>query len=111
MSSDVNAPGAREVTFDQVYQTYREQIKALNQGGVHLYLIETITDTLNCKAAVKATIDLEAEGLENFQSGSLGLSQTDLGAPYQVKPWKLFGILFATPNRLQWDLIVRWAQI
>ena len=66
MSSDVNAPGAREVTFDQVYQTYREQIKALNQGGVHLYLIETITDTLNCKAAVKAIIDLEAEGLEKL---------------------------------------------
>ena len=66
MSSDVNAPGAREVTFDQVYQTYREQIEALNQGGVHLYLIETITDTLNCKAAIKAIIDLEAEGLEKL---------------------------------------------
>ncbi len=64
MSSDVNDPGAREVTFDQVYQAYREQILALNQGGVHLYLIETITDTLNCKAALKAIIDLESEGLE-----------------------------------------------
>ncbi|MEO1188074.1 MAG: homocysteine S-methyltransferase family protein, partial [Pseudomonadota bacterium] len=54
MSSDVNNPGAREVIFDQVYQAYREQIKALNDGGVHLYLIETITDTLNCKAAIKS---------------------------------------------------------
>ncbi|MFN3212920.1 MAG: homocysteine S-methyltransferase family protein [Henriciella sp.] len=66
MSSDVNDPGAREVTFDQVYQAYREQIKALNEGGVHLYLIETITDTLNCKAAIKAIMDLEAEGLEKL---------------------------------------------
>ena len=66
MSSDVNDPGAREVTFDQVYQAYREQIKALNEGGVHMYLIETITDTLNCKAAIKAIMDLEAEGLEHL---------------------------------------------
>ena len=66
MSSDVNDPGAREVTFDLVYQAYREQIEALNQGGVHLYLIETITDTLNCKAAIKAVKDLEEEGLEKI---------------------------------------------
>lgn len=66
MSSDINDPGAREVTFDQVYQAYREQIEALNRGGVHLYLIETITDTLNCKAAIKAIMDMEAEGLEKL---------------------------------------------
>lgn len=66
MSSDVNDPGAREVTFDQVYQAYREQIEALNKGGVDLYLIETITDTLNCKAAIKAIMDLEAEGMEKL---------------------------------------------
>ena len=64
MSSDVNDPGAREVVFDQVYQAYREQLKALNEGGVHMYLIETITDTLNCKAAIKAKMDLEAEGMD-----------------------------------------------
>lgn len=66
MSSDVNDPGAREVTFDQVYQAYREQVSALNEGGVHLYLIETITDTLNCKAALKAIMDLEAEGMDKL---------------------------------------------
>ncbi|MEM5516175.1 homocysteine S-methyltransferase family protein [Henriciella sp. AS95] len=66
MSSDVNDPGAREVTFDQVYQAYREQIQALNEGGVDLYLIETITDTLNCKACIKAIMDLEAEGMEKL---------------------------------------------
>ncbi len=66
MSSDVNDPGARSVTFDQVYQAYREQIQALNEGGVDLYLIETITDTLNCKAAIKAIMDLEDEGLEKL---------------------------------------------
>jgi len=64
MSSDVNDPGAREVTFDDVYQSYKDQIEALNHGGIHMYLIETITDTLNCKAAIKAIKDLEDEGLE-----------------------------------------------
>ncbi|WP_425409267.1 homocysteine S-methyltransferase family protein [Hyphococcus sp.] len=66
MSSDVNDPGARSVTFDQVYNAYKTQIAALNEGGVDLYLIETITDTLNCKAALKAIMDLEAEGLEKL---------------------------------------------
>jgi 5-methyltetrahydrofolate--homocysteine methyltransferase len=64
MSSDVNDPGARLVTFDQVYDAYREQVIALHEGGVDLFLIETITDTLNCKAAIKAILDLEDEGYE-----------------------------------------------
>ena len=64
MSSDVNDPGARKVTFDQVYAAYREQVVALHDGGVDLYLEETITDTLNCKAALKAILDLEDEGYE-----------------------------------------------
>ena len=64
MSSDVNDPGARKVTFDQVYQAYREQVRALHEGGVDLFLVETITDTLNCKAAIKAILDLGDEGYE-----------------------------------------------
>ncbi|HYC67819.1 homocysteine S-methyltransferase family protein [Brevundimonas sp.] len=66
MSSDVNDPGARLVTFDQVYDAYRQQVKALHAGGVDLFLIETITDTLNCKAAIKAILDLADEGLESL---------------------------------------------
>jgi 5-methyltetrahydrofolate--homocysteine methyltransferase len=64
MSSDVNDPGARKVTFDQVYAAYREQAQALREGGVDLFLIETITDTLNCKACIKAILDLQDEGYE-----------------------------------------------
>ena len=64
MSSDVNDPGARTVTFEDVYAAYREQALALHEGGVDLFLIETITDTLNCKAAIKAILDLGDEGLE-----------------------------------------------
>ena len=64
MSSDVNDPGARLVTFDEVYAAYREQMIALHDGGVDMFLIETITDTLNCKAAIKVILDMEDEGYE-----------------------------------------------
>jgi 5-methyltetrahydrofolate--homocysteine methyltransferase len=65
MSSDVNDPGARSVDFDQVYLAYKQQAQALFEGGIDLYLIETITDTLNCKAAIKAIMDLEDEGQDH----------------------------------------------
>ena len=64
ISPDVNDPGARAVTFEQVYDAYREQALALHEGGVDLFLIETVFDTLNCKAAIKALLDLEDDGLE-----------------------------------------------
>ncbi len=64
ISPDVNDPGARGVTFDQVYDAYREQALALHEGGVDLFLVETVFDTLNAKAAIKAIMDLEDDGLE-----------------------------------------------
>jgi 5-methyltetrahydrofolate--homocysteine methyltransferase len=54
LSPDVNNPGFRAVTFDEVVQAYTEQIKGLSDGGVDLLLIETIFDTLNAKAAIFA---------------------------------------------------------
>jgi len=64
MSADVNDPGARSVTFDEVHAAYLEQARALHQGGVDFFLVETIFDTLNAKAAIKAILDLADEGLE-----------------------------------------------
>ncbi len=58
LSVDVNRPGAREVTFDQVRDAYDEQIEALMEGGVDCLLIETIFDTLNSKAAIVAAGDV-----------------------------------------------------
>lgn len=54
LSPDVNNPGYRAVTFDEVATAYTEQIKGLVDGGVDLLLIETIFDTLNAKAAIYA---------------------------------------------------------
>src|SRR5690606_29093072 len=66
LSPDVNDPGFRAVTFDQVYDAYRQQALALHEGGVDIFLIETVFDTLNCKAAIKAILDLQHEGLERL---------------------------------------------
>jgi 5-methyltetrahydrofolate--homocysteine methyltransferase len=54
LSPDVNDPGYRAVTFDQLVAAYSEQIDALLDGGVDLLLVETIFDTLNAKAAFYA---------------------------------------------------------
>ncbi len=54
LSPDVNNPGYRAVTFDEVANAYTEQIKGLVDGGVDVLLIETIFDTLNAKAAIYA---------------------------------------------------------
>ncbi|MBC7904652.1 MAG: homocysteine S-methyltransferase family protein, partial [Gemmatimonadaceae bacterium] len=54
LSPDVNNPGFRAVTFDEVVTAYYEQIKGLVDGGVDVLLVETIFDTLNAKAAIFA---------------------------------------------------------
>jgi 5-methyltetrahydrofolate--homocysteine methyltransferase len=54
LSPDVNNPGFRAVSFDEVASAYYEQVKALVEGGVDILLIETIFDTLNAKAAIFA---------------------------------------------------------
>jgi len=72
ISPDVNDPSARSVTFDEVYNAYREQVLALHEGGVDLFLVETIFDTLNAKAALKAILDLEDEGLQPLPIWSSG---------------------------------------
>ena len=54
LSPDVNNPGYRAVSFDEVAAAYTEQVKGLVEGGVDILLIETIFDTLNAKAAIYA---------------------------------------------------------
>jgi len=58
MSPDVNDPGFRAVSFDDLVKAYSDQIKGLIDGGVDLLLIETVFDTLNCKAAIYAAKDI-----------------------------------------------------
>ncbi len=57
LSPRVDEPAYRAVTFDEVAAAYGRQIRALRDGGVDLLLIETVFDTLNCKAAIAAALD------------------------------------------------------
>lgn len=61
LSPDVNNPGYRAVTFDELAVAYKEQAGALLDGGVDVLLLETITDTLNTKAALFAIQELFEE--------------------------------------------------
>jgi len=58
ISKDVDKPDARDVTFDTLRSAYYVQAKALVDGGVDILMIETIFDTLNCKAAIFACVSL-----------------------------------------------------
>lgn len=71
LSPDVNNPGFRAVTFDEVVTAYYEQVKGLVDGGVDLLLIETIFDTLNAKAAIFA---IKKYFRENPLAGGRGAS-------------------------------------
>jgi 5-methyltetrahydrofolate--homocysteine methyltransferase len=61
LSPDVNDPGYRAVTFDELAAAFKDQAKALIEGGVDLLLLETIIDTLNVKAALFAIMELFEE--------------------------------------------------
>lgn len=61
MSPDVNDPGYRAISFDELRVAYKQQAKALIDGGVDVLLVETIFDTLNAKAALFAIDELKEE--------------------------------------------------
>jgi len=61
MSPDVNDPGYRAVTFDELRIAYKQQVEALVDGGVDLLLVETVFDTLNAKAALFAIEEVKDE--------------------------------------------------
>src|SRR5690606_8539923 len=61
MSPDVNDPGYRAVTFDQLRIAYKEQVEGLIDGGVDILLVETVFDTLNAKAALFAIDEVKEE--------------------------------------------------
>jgi len=61
LSPDVNDPGYREIDWDFLVEVYREQAEALVEGGADFILVETVFDTLNCKAAIMAVKKLEQQ--------------------------------------------------
>jgi 5-methyltetrahydrofolate--homocysteine methyltransferase len=61
ISPDVNNPGFRAITFDELVANYYEQASGLIDGGADILLVETVFDTLNCKAALFAIQNLKEE--------------------------------------------------
>ena len=61
MSPDVSDPAYRDITYDELYDAYAEQVDGLIEGGVDAILIETIFDTLNAKAAIDASTQVMAK--------------------------------------------------
>ena len=95
LSPKVEDPAYRTVTFDQVKAAYAEQIAALAEGGVDLLLIETVFDTLNAKAAIKAASEV-APHLPLW----LSVTIVDLsGRTCPARRWRRSGPRWRTPAR------------
>lgn len=102
LSPDVNDPGFRNVTFDQLVLAYMEALRGLVDGGVDLLMIETIFDTLNCKAAIFAVekffeenhvqLPLMISGTITDASGRTLSGQTTQAFWYSVRHAKPFSI-------------------
>lgn len=103
LSPDVNNPGFRAITFDELVDTYKEQIKALDEGGVDILLVETVFDTLNAKAALfaiqtyyeevkKKMLPVMISGTITDQSGRTLSGQTIEAFLYSVSHFPLMSI-------------------
>ena len=74
LSPNINNPGERNITFDDLVSAYSEQTRGLLDGGVDILLIETVFDTLNCKAAlfaVRQILDERCEDIPLMVSGTI----------------------------------------
>jgi 5-methyltetrahydrofolate--homocysteine methyltransferase len=102
ISPDVNNPGYRNVSFDELRDAYKEQVKGLIEGGSDIILIETIFDTLNAKAAGLATLEVFDEkgitlpimisGTITDRSGRTLSGQTPEAFWYSMRHLKPFSI-------------------
>lgn len=77
LSPDVNDPGYRAITFDQLAEAYAEQVRGLLDGGSDIILVETIFDTLNAKAALYAIQDV-------YEERNIPLNPKDGGIPIMI---------------------------
>jgi len=77
ISPDVNDPGYRAITFDQLAEAYAEQVRGLLDGGADIILVETIFDTLNAKAALYAIQEV-------YEQRAIPLSAQEGGIPIMI---------------------------
>jgi 5-methyltetrahydrofolate--homocysteine methyltransferase len=103
LSPDVNNPGYRAISYDELVEAYKEQVKALVEGGVDFLLVETVFDTLNAKAALfaidkyfsevnKESLPIMVSGTITDQSGRTLSGQTIEAFLYSVAHFPLMSI-------------------
>jgi 5-methyltetrahydrofolate--homocysteine methyltransferase len=98
MSPDVNDPGFRAVSFDDLVEAYYEQAKGLADGGCDIFLVETVFDTLNCKLLFLPLINIAPILIKVFLLWSAVPSQMLQAEPYQDRLLKHSGFPSAMPN-------------
>ena len=108
LSPDVNDPGARNITYDELVENYCESTEALIEGGCHLIMVETVFDTLNAKAAlfaVQKVFEKLGYQLPIMISGTI----TDAsGRTLSGQTPEAFGIQFVTAHQLALALTAHW---
>lgn len=110
ISPDVNDPGFRNITFDQLVIDYTESIHGLVDGGVDILLVETIFDSLNCKAALFA-IDQYFEVNNIRLPIMISVTITDAsGRTLSGQTPKRSGIQYSMHVRYRLVLTARWVQ-
>ena len=109
LSPDVNDPGARNITFDELVATYAEATHGLLDGGSDVLLVETIFDTLNAKAALYA-IDRVLEERGECPANGVRDDHRRTGGRCPARPPKRSGTRCATHSRCRSDSTVRWGQ-
>lgn len=102
LSPDVQDPGYRDVTFDDICDAYRPQIEGLVDGGADIILVETVFDTLNCKATLFTAkevfrdrgieLPLMVSGTITDASGRMLTGQTPEAFYYSVAPYDPFSV-------------------
>ncbi len=102
LSPDVERPGFRNISFQELATAYTEQVRGLLDGGAHLLLVETIFDTLNAKAALWAIQHVRADAASACRCGSRAPSPTRADAPSAARPPRPSGSPSATPTPWPW---------
>ena len=100
ISPDVNDPGFRAVTFDELVEAYAESLAGLLEGGVDLILVETVFDTLNAKAALFAVERLFSDRRARLPVLISGTITDASGRTLSARPRKRSITRYVTRNRL-----------
>jgi len=107
LSPDAQRPGYRAVTFDELAAAYGEQAEALLDGGADLLMVETVFDTLNCKAALFAVRDVIGPPRLDVPLMVSGTITDKSGGRSPARPPRRSGTRSATPGCSPWDSTAR----